>query len=557
MTKQKNSKKLLFMVLVLFGIIALSSVSFAATPEEIQNSTTNGTEWLADQQNADGSFGTSDFIGTTDFAVLKLETHATEQSISPFDPSYQYSDEVQDGLNYLFSQAKTVAIGVQPDGNPDSNGDGIGVYFGSGINDYRVIYQTGIALAALTASEAPDRVVNVPGSPVNGQTYKQVAQNVVDFLAWAQTDSGLRDGGWYYVPNTDYSDNSVSGYAVLGLVYATSPANGFNCTVPAFVKTELSKWADYIQSDTTGGSGYTDPEDYYANVYNTGNLIVEFAFIGDESSSPRVTAAINYLVTNWNAPGSGYNDIGWRETTPADVTNYIATYSIMKAVQTFNLDTIGGIDWYQDFANAILPEQNADGSWPMSKWATNPVLSTAWALLTLEKAAPPVKSADIELTKTVNNTQPQVGNTIQYTLIINNRGPDPANDVTTTELLPTNLQLVSAIPSKGTYDPVTGIWNIGTMANGESVNLVLNALVLNPGPIVNQANATALEFDPDLFNNLATLTIQATAAPTNETEVPEVEAAGTIGMQKTGVPLAIMALAIIMVLGGMILPKRK
>lgn len=553
MNKPKKNKKFLVMFLVLFGVIAFSSASFAATAEEIENSTTTGTGWLADQQNADGSFGTSDQIGTTDFAVLKLETHATENGISPFDPNYQYSDEVQDGLNYLFAQAKTVSIGVQPDGNPDSNGDGLGVYFGSSVNDYRVIYQTGIALAALTASEAPERVVNVPGSPVNGQTYLQVAQNVVDFLAWAQTDSGVRDGGWYYIPNAGTSDNSVSGYAVLGLVYATSPANGFNCIVPAFVKTELNIWADYIQSDTTGGSGYTDPEDYYANVYNTGNLIVEFAFLGDDATSTRVTAAINYLVTNWNAPGSGYNDIGWRETTPTDITNYIATYSIMKAVQTFNLNTIGGIDWYQDFANAIIPEQNANGSWPISKWATNPALSTAWALLTLEKAAPPVKAADLELKKSVNNTKPVVGNTIQYTLVINNRGPDPANDVTAMEILSTNFQFVSAIPSKGTYDPVTGIWNIGTMANGESVNLIINALVLNPGPIVNEANATALEFDPDLTNNRATQTIEALAAP----EPPEVEAAGTIGMQKTGIPLAFIALAIIMVLGGILVPKRK
>ena len=180
---EKRTKRLLLAItFITIAIIAISPAQ-AATEEQIEQSTTEGTEYLAEQQNPDGSFGTSDYIGTTDLAVIKLETHATENGKSPFDPTYQYSDEVQDGLNYLFSQAKTVPISVQPDGNPDSNGDGLGVYFGSSPNDYRVMYQTGIALAAITAGEAPDRVVNVPGSPVNGQTYKQVAQNVVDFLA--------------------------------------------------------------------------------------------------------------------------------------------------------------------------------------------------------------------------------------------------------------------------------------------------------------------------------------------------------------------------------------
>lgn len=549
---QKQTKTLL--IATIFMVIAVIAISpaQAATEQEIQESTTNGTEWLADQQNPDGSWGTSEQIGTTDFAVMKLETHAVENGVSPFDPSYQYSDEVQKGLDYLFLQAKFVDINVQPNGNPDSNGDGKGVYFGSSPTDHHVNYQTSLALAAICAGEEPNRVVNVPLSPVNGLTYLQVAQNVVDFLAWGQTDSGTREGGWYYYPNGDSSDQSNSGYAALGLLYATSPTIGYSCNLPDFVKTELNKWVTYIQSPTTGGSGYNDPDDYYSNVYETGNLLVQFAILGDSSTSTRVTAAINYLVTNWNAPGSGYSDVGWKKSTPSDVTNYIACYSIMKALQTFNLATIGGIDWYQDFANAIIAEQNLDGSWPLSKWASNTVLSTSWALLTLEKAAPPAKVADIAVTKTVSNNQPVVGNPIQYILTVNNKGPDQATGVVATENLSPNLQFVSAIPSKGSYDQSTGIWTIGTLANGESVTLTINAIVMVAGAIVNEANASAAEFDPDLSNNRVNQTIIAQTAPE-----PVVEAAGTIGMQTTGIPLAGIALAILIITASFILPKRK
>jgi uncharacterized repeat protein (TIGR01451 family) len=559
LNKPKNSKKILFTVLVLFGVIAFSSASFAATAEEIAAADEKGLENLTASQNPDGSWGTYETAGTTGLAVLKLETRANELGKSPFDPTYEYSDNVTAGLDYLFSTAHIYTI--QPSdwptttSNPDSNGNGIGVrFYATADGSHHTNYATGIVLAAIVASEDPNRIVNVPGSPVNGWTYGQVAQEVVDYLAAVQINSGTGRGGWYYEAY-DYgvSDNSISGYVTLGLIYATSPAYNFESTIPTFLKPELNIWVDYIQNDVNGdpedgGSGYSSP-DSWVNVLKTGSLLEQMAFLGDTLETQRVKDAIDYIVRHWDDASW---DPGWKGGGSwPDNAEYQATFNLMKGLSSFNLETIGtNIDWYDQFTTAIVAQQNADGSWPSVYWASHP-LSTTWALLTLEKAAPPAKTADLELTKTVNNTQPLVGNTIQYTLIINNRGPDPANEVTATEKLSANLQFVSAVPSKGTYDPLTGIWNIGTMANGESVNLVINAIVLNPGPIVNEANATALEVDPDLTNNRATLTIQAQVEP------PEVEAAGTIGMQKTGIPLALMALAIILVLGGMVIPKRK
>lgn len=559
---EKNSNKLLLIVLVLFGIIAFSSASFAATPEQIEAADQKGLENLTASQNPDGSWGTYETAGTTGLAVLKLETRATELGKSPFDPTYDYSDNVTAGLDYLFSTAHIYTIlasdWLTPTSNPDSNGNGIGVRFYAAADGTRhTNYATGIVLAAICAGKDPNRVVNVPGSPVNGWTYGRVAQEIVDYFAAVQINSGTGRGGWYYEAyDNGVSDNSISGYVNLGLIYATSPAYHYESTIPTFLKPELNIWVDYIQNDVNGdpedgGSGYSNPNSW-VNVLKTGTLLQQMAFLGDTIETQRVKDAIDYIVRHWDDANW---DPGWKGYAPSTPANadYQATFNLMKGLLSFNLKTIGtNIDWYDQFATAIVAQQNADGSWPYTNWAGHP-LSTTWALLTLEKAAPPAKVADIALTKTVNNTQPVVGNTIQYTLIINNRGPDPATDVTATERLSANLQFVSAIPSKGTYNPATGIWTIGNMTNGESVNLILNALVLNPGPIVNEANAMALEFDPDLFNNRATQTIEALAEP----EPPEVEAAGTIGMQKTGIPLALMALAIIMVIGGMIVPKRK
>ena len=95
---------------------------------------------------------------------------------------------------------------------------------------------------AIVASAHPEMTVTVPSSPVFGWTYREVIQDVVDYFAFGQNDRpGVHRGGWRYYENQGSSDNSTSGYAVLGQVYAESPAPiGFGLTITPFVKSELA-----------------------------------------------------------------------------------------------------------------------------------------------------------------------------------------------------------------------------------------------------------------------------------------------------------------------------
>ena len=72
-------------------------------------------------------------------------------------------------------------------------------------------------------------------------------------------------------------------------------------------------------------------------------------------------------------------------------------YNMMKGLQGNDIDeiTLDGttyIDWFEDpdvgIAERILAVQDSDGKWYADKWGGS-VLATAWALLTLEKLAPP------------------------------------------------------------------------------------------------------------------------------------------------------------------------
>lgn len=107
-------------------------------------------------------------------------------------------------------------------------------------------------------------------------------------------------------------------------------------------------------------------------------------------------------------------------------------------------------------------------------------------------------SADLSLTKTINDASPNVGDEVTFTLTASNAGPDDAGDVLIQYSLPAGMTFVSSNPSMGTYDSGTGQWNVPAISSGTSVTLQLVARVDTIGDKTNTAEITASsQFDPD------------------------------------------------------------
>jgi len=423
-------KKILSMVLfvvLLTPMFVVLPVTFSATEAEIEQAIADGVAWLVAQQSTvDGSWPAYwENVATTGLAVLKLEIMAYELGYdSPFDTEYDYHQNVIDGLDYLFTQLLTVEIGTQDHSagatgtvdDPDTNSNGIGVYAHGHSYPFDV-YDTGIVLSAISASGTPDRIVGVLGSIVDGRKYKDIAQDMVDWLAWAQADTGVGQGGWEYKatdngagkwpedPNAVSSfgpDNSNSGYAVLGLAYAQD----FGCAIPQWLKTMLNAYITNIQDpvdgdSNDGGSWYTPySTSIGVNILKTGNLIFEMAFVGDTPTTPRVLDALDYLSRHWGDASGTNLPPGW----DGDPAQYQAMFCTMKGLEYMGVDVFDSIDWYADFSDAIVAQQykvaGPDyGSWQSSSGRGNPTIITEWALLVLEKVSPPPPtiSADIDI----------------------------------------------------------------------------------------------------------------------------------------------------------------
>ena len=115
---------------------------------------------------------------------------------------------------------------------------------------------------------------------------------------------------------------------------------------------------------------------------------------------------------------------------------------------------------------------------------------------------PPIEPADLELSQTVNNPIPSLGEEIIITLNLFNQGPGVAGQVEIRNLLPEGLTFVSANAGFGSYDSATGIWSAGNIANGAGTSLTITAKVEDIGNFTNQAEVISTgQADPDSTPN--------------------------------------------------------
>jgi len=356
------TKRNILTVTLAAAILLLTAIpARPATEAEITDAINDGITWLVANQNDDGSWGGNSQVALTGLAVVKLQDRDRELGTS------NYVNEIQAGLDYIFSQATIV---------PDTY-----------VSWYDETYYTGIAMMAI----ANDGVLTqtVVGGPLDGLTYAQVLNGSVNYFVMSQS---VANGGWGYdFWSGDWTDQSNTGYAVLGLSYAnnagidTSGVNG-----------GLLTWVNSIQA-ADGGAQYTIGGGWQ-NELKTGNLLFQMSFLGIGPGDSRFDAAIDYIELHWQ---DGNMDPGWGYS--GGLNDYQAMYCLMKGLQSSGVDEIDTDgdsvleDWFnqeppsvtpQDLASHIVATKNLGGSWTDNNWGqyVDPeVLGTVWALLTLEK----------------------------------------------------------------------------------------------------------------------------------------------------------------------------
>lgn len=112
-----------------------------------------------------------------------------------------------------------------------------------------------------------------------------------------------------------------------------------------------------------------------------------------------------------------------------------------------------------------------------------------------------VKIADLSVIKLINNSNPNYNDLIKWTIIVSNNGLNMATGVIVNDLLPKSVEYISSYLSKGFYNPVNGIWDVGNLNAGEKLQLNIVSKIVKTGDITNVVNVKGNEKDSNLTNN--------------------------------------------------------
>lgn len=129
--------------------------------------------------------------------------------------------------------------------------------------------------------------------------------------------------------------------------------------------------------------------------------------------------------------------------------------------------------------------------------------------------------ADLAIHKTASPPVLVAGSNITYVIYLSSLGPNTAQGVVLTDILPPGLSNVVVTPSRGscTVSNRTVTCSLGsvfnTSGNDISASVRITAVAMNGGALTNTASASTTSFDPDLTNNHSTaiVTVIDTNAP--------------------------------------------
>lgn len=299
-----------------------------------------------------------------------------------------YVEDVWRGMGYMLTTLRQAAISDQAYGNPDINGNGIGIE----VITSHPIYEGGQVMMAFVASGTPDMVALRGGTGIAGRTYREIVEDMAEMYYWGQGDdvSGYAAGGWRYSWQAQ-GDNSACQWAALGLEAAEEQSW---VEVPRWVNDRNEVWLAYSRGSGGVGYGYTGSGNGDAT---SPSGLAQVALDDIPTTDSRWKQTENYLAQVWN---SWYNGSG----------NYYALYALAKAMRIavpseiiiLGEGTSYALDWYNDptrgVARTIVNQQDANGQFTGGsggQWVTGS-FKTAWGVIILTKTLfvlPPVADA--------------------------------------------------------------------------------------------------------------------------------------------------------------------
>lgn len=434
------------------------------------------SDWGFDIDVTEGGLAT--FVGATDSENLPVTQNAYQKQITgdnSFDAIVTQIDTTLDGNNslvystYYGKYGEERGLKVQVDAR--------GFFYIGGIDSNEYNGTSSVILAIISPFAKPLRYSYTMGG---GAT---------------QVDPGIAlapDGSLYVVGGTSATDfplvdplqDTLGGDQDAFIAQIADPA-------PSESDLSLIKSADAASVHPGETIHYTltvtnNGPDHVTNVAITDSLPMGFAFVSYTASLGTFDSTSGV----WSLPSLNYQQS-----------------ATLELVMTVNTD--------HDSQTVINTAAITSSSLPDPNSANN----TASA--SIEVVA---RMADLVLGKTVNNSIPNPGDTIVFSLAVMNAGPENASNVTVAEFLPIGLSFSAYTATQGVFNPATGVWSVQSLGVGQAATLELSVLVGNDqdgNTLTNSAVITGSDLlDSNPNNNAAVATITVGTGEGTEEPAP-------------------------------------
>ncbi len=317
-------------------------------------------------------------------AIQAFEINGHLESVDhQVDP---YAETVQRGLRQLFRDLGTISIGTQTYGEPDSNGNGIGIQTGVNSSGGQPIYQGGQVMDAIASSGSPLTIAVTGGPGIKGRSYFDILTDMADAFAWGQTEQGS-GGAWRYAWNSSI-DNSAAQWGAIGLLAAQDI---FGIPYPLWVEERNIVWLNRSYAALQTGFGYTTGGTSRAG---TPSGMVQLIMDELDTSDYRWKTSERWIANNWT--NQYIINPGNRPYYPYYALTKAMRLALPEAVETF---AANGFDWFRDpelgLARTLIDDQLPNGQFPGSEWITAQ-LRSAWGVIILSRTLfvqPPVADA--------------------------------------------------------------------------------------------------------------------------------------------------------------------
>ena len=174
-------------------------------------------------------------------------------------------------------------------------------------------------------------------------------------------------------------------------------------------------------------------------------------------------------------------------------------------------------------------------------------------------------SANLYINTTTNHQNPTVGETFTLTYKLGNYGPDNAKNVTITFQIPEGLEFINISVDNGKYvyneTTRTVIWTLDSVPVGDPY-LYLTVLAAGEGTYKITPSITSETYNLNSGDfGIITFDVQPNSNNNPNNNENTVNAASkttrTIGLKETGLPINYLIFAVLIVLNGLMVPKRK